>query len=477
MVGIWLYEWQKLRFKAMKIEKMYGVFIEKGISEWQIVQQTDGYGKVCISGTWKACHENSLEFQVYLCVKKEDTGEMVLGWTKCGMSGNSWKLDVEMPVGGLYRIETCLSETGEWSEWAVRGDMVPHVGVGDFYVIAGQSNAAGYGCGAVYDPCELGVHILKNDGSWHLASHPLNDFTGADAPANLEEGNPRHSFGLSFGKFMKRELHYPIGLIQTAKGGTPLSAWDPSKGSLYGMMLERIRLAGGKVKGMVWYQGCSDAMGETCDDYEERFLKFYHSLCQELQLKELPVILCQINQFLGNADEKSDRAWGMLREQQRRLGKHKNIYLVPTTDCSLSDPLHISASANLMLGERIARKALSALYGKKFLSDAPELIAAQKIKDDTVLLKFTSVYEKLEMPLCAPEKLAFTAEDSEGMTEVAEYELLGADCIRLRFKRKLLDGCVLHGGYETKIDRILLIDVGSRLPMVSFYQYPITKKE
>lgn len=42
--------------------------------------------------------------------------------------------------GGLYRIETCMNhaETNGAIEWATRGDMIHHVGVGDLYVIAGQ---------------------------------------------------------------------------------------------------------------------------------------------------------------------------------------------------------------------------------------------------------------------------------------------------------------------------------------------------
>jgi sialate O-acetylesterase len=40
------------------------------------------------------------------------------------------------PGRGLYRVETCLQINGnEVTEWAIRGDMIHHVGVGDLWVI------------------------------------------------------------------------------------------------------------------------------------------------------------------------------------------------------------------------------------------------------------------------------------------------------------------------------------------------------
>ncbi len=57
----------------------------------------------------------------------------------------------DIPAGGLYRIESCLKEEKNTPlEWATRGDCVEHFGVGDLFVIAGQSNAVGYGKKILY---------------------------------------------------------------------------------------------------------------------------------------------------------------------------------------------------------------------------------------------------------------------------------------------------------------------------------------
>ena len=68
---------------------------------------------------------------------------------------------------------------GHGIEWAQRGDTRQHWGVGDVWLIAGQSNCAGYGKDPVEDPSELGVHLLGNDLHWDLATHPLNDSTNS----------------------------------------------------------------------------------------------------------------------------------------------------------------------------------------------------------------------------------------------------------------------------------------------------------
>ncbi|HCQ00632.1 MAG TPA: hypothetical protein DIT99_08015, partial [Candidatus Latescibacteria bacterium] len=84
------------------------------------------------------------------------------------------------------------------------------MGVGDLWIIAGQSNAAGYGRGPALDPPELGIHILKNEEVWDVAAQPLNDTTRSTHP-NLEQANPGHAPYLRFARDLKSALGYPIG--------------------------------------------------------------------------------------------------------------------------------------------------------------------------------------------------------------------------------------------------------------------------
>lgn len=228
---------------------MIGVIIEKGASDWQIFQQENGYAKVTLEGHYVRKHDPEKEEgyakvpNVFVMVSKEENGEPVIWWRKCEISGAHWQTELDIPAGGPYTIHTSLSEgeADRWSEWNTRGDIIQHVGVGDLYVIAGQSNSSGYGKDFITDPPELGVHVYKNNGRWTLAAHPLQDSTGADGKPNLDASNTGHSLYLSFAKYLKHDLGYPIGLIQTSQGGSPLSAWNPGQdGRLYRNMIQCI---------------------------------------------------------------------------------------------------------------------------------------------------------------------------------------------------------------------------------------------
>ncbi len=458
---------------------MIGVLIKEGISDWQIFQQENGFARITVAGKWQ--YEDGMEAtsQVHICVKREDSGEPVIWWQKCNMRGHNWDITLKIPTGGLYLIETCLTvDTGEWSEWAVRGDIVSHIGVGDLYVIAGQSNSAGYGKDYIYDPCELGVHVLKNNEKWQLASHPLQDATGAaDCPVNMDKGSTGHSLYLSFAKYLKRELNYPIGLIQTSKGGSFIDQWSPEGGELYQNMMERIRQAGGKVKGIVWYQGCSDATQDLCMAYYDKFLEWKNQVCRQLQAPELSVLVCQINRCYKGKTSESDASWGMLREYQRRLGYLENVYTVPTNDFQLSDGWgHISAKSNIALGERLAKVALTHIYGRSFLCDAPDIFSAVQVADREILLTFDHVYDKLETFGCGPDKLAFTAEDENGVVRLQSYEVPEKNKLLLCFERSLGESCVIHCASEQDMQRVVPVDFATHLPILSFYGVNVTSK-
>ncbi|MBQ7839968.1 MAG: hypothetical protein IJ390_05720 [Lachnospiraceae bacterium] len=450
---------------------MTGALIKEGASDWQIFQQQNGFAEISLSGQWQ--HESAEEeaSQVHICVKREESMEPVIWWQKCNMHGHFWDITLKVPAGGLYMIETCFTPNAkEWSEWAVRGDIVSHIGVGDLYVIAGQSNSAGYGKDYVYDPCELGVHVLKNNGTWQLASHPLQDSTGAgQRPVNMDGGSTGHSLYLSFAKYLKRELHYPIGLIQTSRGGSFMDQWSPAGGELYVNMMERIQQVGGKVKGIVWYQGCSDADKDHCSAYYEKFLEWKNSLCCDLQEPDLPVFVCQLNRCYKGKTPDSDFSWGTVREAQRRFGHFPNVYTVPTNDSVLSDGWgHISAKSNLVLGERLAKVALTHIYGKSYMCDAPDIVSAALVGDREVLLTFDHVYDKLETFGCEPEKLAFSAEDGNGPAFLESYETREKNRILLRFSRALGEHCKVCGASEMDMQRVVPVDFATHLPILAF---------
>ena len=452
---------------------MMGVRIESGLQNWQIVQQRDGAAEFRLAGSF-AAGEGVSRFRVLARVVREDSGEPVTGWEEAETAGRAggWRVALTVPAGGLYRVETCLNQDNGPVEWSQRGDMIHHV--------AGQSNSAGYGRDAILDAPEIGVHLLRNNGKWDLASHPLGDSTGTIHPVNAAASNTAHSPHLHFGKYLKRALGHPIGLLQTALGGTPLERWNPKeKGDLYANMVEIIKSTGYGIRGVLWYQGCSDtnSQGES-QSYYRRFMELVDGLRADIKEPELPFITVQLNRWLSSKDGSDvDPLWGAMREAQRQAGRRPGVWVVPSTDCRLTDGIHNSAASNLVLGERMAKAALGGIYGKKSAYLAPDAIGAQRTGATQIELAFGNILGRIETYGLAGRHSPFSVEDETGPNPVRSYAASGRDRIVIDTEREIRGACRVHGAYEANPAVFVPYDTGSYLPMLAFYDLDVQSDE
>lgn len=464
-----------------------GAFIASGPSHWAVLQQRDGFAEVTLEGTWDAAGDYDLsKAQVYARIVREDDGRIVLPWEPCRMEAEKrWSANLLVPAGGLYRLETCLRVRADdpAMEWPMRGDMIHHLGVGDLWVIAGQSNAAGYGRGPHEDAPEPGVNMLRLNGCWDMASHPLNDPTQTLFAPNRELSNPGHSPFLVFGKKLKKELGYPIGLIPAALGGSHLRSWNPDEqGELYRNMMDIVRLAGGKVKGVLWIQGCSDA-GMPDTDESETYLKRFASLVRHLREDfdddQLPVLTVQINRLIGwEVSDALDRCWGRVREAQKEAAQRiPGVYVVPSLDCRVCDNIHNGPGGNLIIGERLAAAALAGVYGKPGVhARAPRAVKATvrpnpEAGGNEIVLQFSDVSGQL---LAHTTEEVFKVEDAAGWVCVKEWRILGPREILLVPARNLEGEAYVHGAFETNPAYYVPFDDATRWPMLSFYRLPVT---
>lgn len=323
-------------------------------------------------------------------VYSEDENLTVCDHTLCQRENDEWKIEFTLPAGGLYTFEVrVVGSLKDDPNDGGRISIVRHFGVGDLYVMTGQSNMAGYGRDAINDPATLGVHLYKNNGKWDVASHPLNDSIDTLYPENREDGNIT-SPALSFARYLNKKLNLPIGLVAASLGGSPLRAWHPEEeGSLYRGMMRRIPVVG-KVKGLLWYQGCSDANEKDSITYYDRFKRMIELYRKELG--NIEVITVQLNRWAGNRSEneaerlKNDRYWGTVRDAQRRLSLDmEGVYLVPCHDLPLSDGIHNASSANLIMGQRMAMAALKYIYKMPHLGQSAPIPRSASFDDETHL--------------------------------------------------------------------------------------------
>lgn len=425
-----------------------GITILAAPQDWQILQRcADGTADIPLRLAGDpAPHGPGAQVQARLV--EEATGAAAaahLDWQAAAADGDAWALTLEhVPAGGLYRIETRLrrpNATGD--RRALRGDCRHHLGVGDLWVIAGQSNASGTGKGEAMDPPELGVHQFTNAERWALATHPLEDATGTRHPITITGIFHGHSPWLAFARRLRARTGLPIGLIPCALGGSPLASWvrdDGGPAALTDNCLDMVAKAGGAA-GIVWYQGESDAMdptGAALAAYPARF-RAWVALMRR-RLGDLPIITAQLNTY--DSHRPCAAAWTALREAQRSLARAlPGIALVPTVDTALGDEIHNNAAANLAIGERFAATALALAYGQPVAAAWPEVVAAAW--QDADRTRLVLVVEHRSGDWTPVDRIDdFTCVDATGPIPVAAVEL--GDALVVRLARPASAGAMLH---------------------------------
>jgi hypothetical protein len=326
----------------------------------------------------------------------------------------------------------------------------------------------------------LGVHLFANDEQWRLATHPLEDATATRHPITITGIYHGHSPWLAFAKALRRRLGFPIGLIPTALGGSPLQRWNPQEpgtADLCANMLDMIRKAGGSIRGVVWYQGESDCAPGLAASYGLRFRQFVESVRKDLSAPGLPFITAQLNRSTTSDLRTSPapevqfppaahRAWSEVREAQRRAAKAiPAVSIVPTTDLVMSDNIHTGAASEVVLGERFAEVALGRVYGKPALAVFPELIEARFA--DPGRREVLAVFANVLGGWCALGPIAdFCVEDDAGFIPVERVELGDAGEVRLRLGRAARETARLHAAYGA--DPVARLRDANRRPVVAF---------
>ncbi len=489
---------------------MFGVNMTTGPVDWEIFQHHQGQAKIEMTGTYQvpeaAIDQGIASATPIYRILMEDNHEILIDWTPMTTitPGENWSgvwiCQVALEKGGLYLIETGLDtwSTREDLHWIFRGDTRRHIGVGNLFIIAGQSNAAGYGRDAAYDPPAMGVHFFRNNDSWEIASHPMNDGTdGFTKIVNMEMGISGTSPYLSFAKAFMDLSGAPVGLIPTALGGSPMTRWIKSeKGDLYVNMLNRLTCLEKKTlahatdddhravenekgrsyqkyAGLLWYQGCSDAIPGEADLYLKRFETFVHDLRRDLG-QDLPVFTFQLNRELAS---EHDHQWGILRNVQRLASQSlSHVYVMPTHDSPLCDGIHNNSSANVKLGKRLAKQAAGILLGQKAFF-APEPIKLELIQDKVLEITFNHCPYGLQLFDRPDKPNGFTIMDGGQEVDITGIKIPPdrPDTIRIFASQVLSEKTSLSYCWEANPSYPVIAEKSNYLPIVAFYKFEISK--
>lgn len=242
------------------------------------------------------------------------------------------------------------------------------------------------------------------------------------APCTPETAARFSAIGYHFGRVLSDSLYMPIGLICNAIGGSTTEAWvdrttiekefpdvlrdwqhndfiqDWARGRAAQNVAKSENIARQRhpylpcylyetgiaaldaypVKGVLWYQGESNAHNKEAHD--RLFTLLIDSWRQNWQNLGMPVYFVQLSSL-------NRPSWPWFRDSQRILQNEiRNTGMVVTTD--LGDSLDVHPRYKREVGERLARLALHDTYGKSHVTPCGPMPYAAIFGEGAVLVLF-----------------------------------------------------------------------------------------
>lgn len=208
-------------------------------------------------------------------------------------NGAAWATLVATPSGGVFDATKTLTGPGQ-GDLSVRfanatavAATLSSIGVGDLYLVAGQSNHVGGGALSYVPPTAPSGHaawvapILDKTGRWRAnvetATDPFSKITNASiypaASATYAiQATSGSAYGSYFGALATTIMAsgIPVAFVPCAMGSTTMADWavNTATTTLYGALLARAAQVGAH-KAVLWWQGEAETtIGTTRSAHE-----------------------------------------------------------------------------------------------------------------------------------------------------------------------------------------------------------------
>lgn len=300
---------------------------------------------------------------------------------------------VDLPTSGIndggvmYDMSSevpVYSNNNAWYRCSDNADLSTFTEV-DMFIVMGQSNADGKAAFTSLDSkTARSLEGLNRTGTLiHQSS--INQSTKVYEEGVWEAYDPATNAAASSGRFGP-ELGFsdtvkaivdgggnstydkPIAIMKFAKGATSLySDWDAPSGDCYTAMVQDIPNAKFdlgqanykfNIRGMIWYQGESDAGSQAvAEAYETNLNTLFADIRDRFDKPELPIVICKV------AYETSPPAYidTVRTAQQNVADADSNIIIVDTDGYERRDAVHLGAKGMYEVGEEIASQWTSIL--------------------------------------------------------------------------------------------------------------------
>jgi hypothetical protein len=234
----------------------------------------------------------------------------------------------------------------------------------DIYLLTGQSNMSGRGLLDELTPTERtpdsAIQLYGNDEKARPALDPLDDAAGQVDAVSSDAGIAAVGPGLFFARTTRTLRDRPILLVPCAKGGSSMAQWTPGGGrdTLYGSCLARAKAVGGRVRGILWYQGETDAgRPDSAEGWKTAFETLVDRFRTDLGGKRLPIVIVQLADPPSPevSAPKTYPSWAAIQVVQAGP-LPACVAMVPAGGLPLkADTLHLTTAGQRALGERLAQ--------------------------------------------------------------------------------------------------------------------------
>jgi len=317
---------------------------------------------------------------------------------------------------------------------------------GDVYLAGGQSNMGLTLTDAPQelDGCDGVVRMFTQERKWEWDKRPDTDMKWVKICRE-------NAYGISaaashFAIELANTQKVPIGIVSCNQGASCIRTWIspetveadsffatkpkfhddatifPFNGYSDQYLERLVKVAPYTVRGVIWYQGESDAAESIASHYSYMFDLMVKDWRRLFRNDSLPFITVQLTYH--TVDRPDDR-WEILREQQLKASlEGKNIGMITIGDAGDLPDIHPKDKKTV--GLRLARYARGMIYGEDIVYRPPVCTSAELDGMD-VVLTFSDAGEGLY----EKEALAFFIDDVNGAEHKADYELCG-DRVRLK---------------------------------------------
>jgi hypothetical protein len=407
-------------------------------------------------------------------------------------NGGSYQTIVSSPSNNTYSGTLTGQTAGEgilsvrFVDDVATTDTQMYVGVGDVFVVAGQSNAEGRGTNnQVYTSPSLSLKagLFGNDDVWKELVDPTDSWINQIDSVSNDDPNAAGSVWPNLATYILADQNIPVAFIPSAKGGSTITDWQPdntdhnNRTTLYGSMHRRILAAGGHVKAILFLQGENDATdGTSTTSYKALLNTFANAVYDDFGVK---TSLAQIGRRATVSDDNVNNIrvaqrelWDEGEEGLNHIVSGPTLYDVPV---SSTDDVHFIDDASL---QTIAKRWWSALKADFYGGTdgrGPQLSSATRSQDGTMLyLTFTDD----TLPLIPTTNIeGFRVKNDGVVVPIASIDRIRDDQLQITLSSAATDSVTVSLGFGSDDGYNVLVPTDStqyRLPAEFFINYPVT---